>query len=336
MRKLASVQMIEDIAPIPEANVIRVASILGWKTVIKEGQFNVGDWCVFVEIDSVFPSKPEFAEFLKRGNRLKTIRLRGQVSQGVCLPMSVLPEGHYHIGDDVTGILNITKYEPPIPACLSGEIKGAFPAFIPKTDEPRVQVSQGLLNKYQGQKFYVSEKLDGSSTTYYLKDGQFGVCSRNLEMKKTENNTLWKLAQYYDIENKLKSLKFNVAIQGETIGEGIQKNIYKLRGQKFYIFNLFIIDEHRYATLEEMQSYLLLMNNASFIQLELVPIVGTVCLSNHIEDVVKQSIGVSELNKTALREGLVFRPFFQETWDAELGRVSFKAINPEYLLKYGE
>ena len=336
MRKLASIQIIENISPIPDANVIRVANVLGWKVVIKEGQFNIGDRCVFVEIDAVFPPKPEFAEFLKRSNRLKTIRLRGQVSQGVCLPMSILPPGDYNVGDDVTAILGITKYEPPIPACLAGEVKGAFPSCIPKTDEPRAQVSQDLLNKYQGQKFYCTEKLDGSSTTYYLKDEQFGVCSRNLEMKYTENNTLWKLANYYEIENKLRKLKFNVAIQGECIGEGIQKNVYKLRGQKFYIFNIFHIDEHRYLNLSEIQEALLTMNHNAVIPLELVPLINVIELPHSVDELVQLSLGASALNKEALREGLVFRLYEKEIWDADLGRVSFKAINPEYLLKYGE
>jgi len=336
MRKLASIQVIENIAPIPEADVIRVASVLGWKVVVKEGQFKIGDRCVFVEIDSVFPPQPEFAEFLKRGNRLKTIRLRGQVSQGVCLPLSILPPGNYSVGDDVTAILGITKYEPPIPACLAGEVKGEFPAFIPKTDEPRVQVAQDLLNKYCGQKFYCTEKLDGASVTYYCKDGQFGVCSRNLEMRYTENNTLWKLAHYYAIETKLKRLKFNAAIQGECIGEGVQKNIYKLRGQKFYIFNLFHIDEYRYLNLTEMQEALLAMNHNAVVPLELVPLISVIELSANIDELVQLSSGVSELNKEALREGLVFRCYEKEIWDPDLGRVSFKAINPEYLLKYGE
>lgn len=336
MRKLASIQIIANIEPIPDANVIRVASVLGWKTVIKDGQFNLGDRCVFVEIDAVFPAKPEFAEFLKRGNRLKTIRLRGQISQGVCLPMSILPAGNYNVGDDVTEILGITKYEPPIPACLGGVAKGLFPSFIPKTDEPRVQLLQDVLNKYQGHEFYITEKLDGSSATYYLKDGQFGVCSRNLEMLETETNTLWKLAKYCEIENKLRNLKSNIAIQGELIGEGIQKNIYKIRGQKFYIFNIFDIDKSRYLPLPDIQNYLQIMNNGCPVKLELVPLVGSVALSNSIDEIVQQSIGFSILNKESPREGLVFRPKTQEIWDADFGRISFKAINPEYLLKYGE
>lgn len=336
MRKLASIQIIADIQPIKDANIIKVASVLGWKTVIKEGQYNIGDRCVFVEIDAVFPDKPEFAEFLKRGNRLKTIRLRGQVSQGVCLPMSILPVGNYSVSDDVTAILGITKHEVPIPAHLSGEIKGAFPAFIPKTDEPRVQTIQGLLNKYQGQEFYAAEKLDGTSVTYYIKDGQFGACSRNLEIKETEDSTIWQLAKYYDIENKLKNTKLNLAIQGELIGEGVQKNIYKLHGQKFYLFNIFAIDNDSYLPLAAIEDCLSMMNNKAAVKLELVPIIGMITLSDNIDEIVKQATGKSVLNGKTEREGLVFRLLDREIWDAEFGRVSFKAINSEYLLKYEE
>lgn len=334
MRKLASVQIISDIQPIKDANVIKVASVLGWRSVIKEGQYNIGDKCVFAEIDTVFPDKPEFAEFLKRGNRLKTIRLRGQVSQGVCLPMSVLPVGDYNIGDDVTNVLGITKYEAPIPAILSGEAKGAFPSFIPKTDEPRVQIIQGLLDKYLGQEFYVTEKLDGMSVTYYIKDGQFGACSRNLELKETEDSTIWKLAKYYDIESRLRNTKLNLAIQGELIGEGVQKNIYKLRGQKFYIFNIFDINNYSYLPLATVKKLLTEMNDKAPVKLELVPGFGVINLCDNILAIIMQAMGKSILNNEVEREGLVYRLLEHEIYDIEFGRVSFKAINPDYLLKY--
>lgn len=287
-----------------------------------------------MEIDTVFPDRPEFAEFLKRGNRLKTIRLRGQVSQGVCLPMSILPVGNYNVGDDVTSVLGVTKYEAPIPASLSGEVKGAFPSFIPKTDEPRVQTIQGLLDKYQGQEFYVTEKLDGTSVTYYMKDGQFGACSRNLELKETEDNTIWKLAKYYDIESKLKNTKLNLAIQGELIGEGVQKNVYKLRGQKFYIFSVFDIDNYCYLPLATIKNFLSMMNVEAAVKLELVPGFGVINLCDNILAILRQAIGKSVLNNKVEREGLVYRLLEREIYDNEFGRISFKAINIDYLLKY--
>ncbi|MGB0431866.1 MAG: RNA ligase (ATP), partial [Bacteroidia bacterium] len=238
MRKLASIQRIKSIEPIEGADAIMKATVLGWELVVKKDEFNVGDLVVYCEVDSLLPEKPEF-EFLKsRGMRIKTIRLRGQISQGICFPLSVLPDDFKVEEDaDCTDAIGITKYEPPMPASLSGVAKGNFPGFIPKTDETRVQVLQGVLDKYAGTKCYVAEKLDGSSVTYYYNNGQFGVCSRNLDLEETTENTLWIKARELDIENKLKSLGGNFALQGEMVGEGIQSNKLKLKGQTPYFFN---------------------------------------------------------------------------------------------------
>ena len=136
-------------------------------------------------------------------------------------------------GVDVTDLLGIVKYEPPIPAELSGKVKGNFPSFLRKTDEERVQ---NLTKEYEqyiqsDQKFYITEKLDGSSATFYFKDGVFGVCSRNLELLETAENTFWKVARELDLENKMKKFGINMSLQGELIGEGIQGNPYKIKGQ---------------------------------------------------------------------------------------------------------
>ncbi|MFN0201713.1 MAG: RNA ligase (ATP), partial [Bacteroidia bacterium] len=166
MRKLASIQKIIQLEAIPEADAILKATVLGWQLVVKKGEFQVGDDCVYCEIDSLMPDRPEF-EFLKpRGMRIRTVRLRGQISQGICFPLSILPENTpIEEGLDVTEMLGITKYEPPIPAQLAGTVKGLFPSFIPKTDETRVQVLQEVLDEYKDETCYITEKLDGSSVT---------------------------------------------------------------------------------------------------------------------------------------------------------------------------
>ena len=169
MRKLASVQRIKALDPIAGADAIERATVLGWHLVVKKGEFKVGELCVYCEVDCLMPDDPSF-EFLKaRGMRIKTIKLRGQISQGICFPLSILPAG-FDIQEDAdcTAVLGITKYEPPIPACLNGIAKGAFPSFIPKTDEMRVQILQDLLDRYKGEGCYVSEKVDGSSATFYV------------------------------------------------------------------------------------------------------------------------------------------------------------------------
>ncbi|MBK8565835.1 MAG: RNA ligase (ATP) [Saprospiraceae bacterium] len=328
MRKLASIQRIKALDPIENADAIEKATVLGWQLVVKKGEFQVGELCVYCEIDSLMPDRPEF-DFLKpRGMRIRTVRLRGQISQGICFPLNILRLGIAIEEDsDVTEALGIEKYEPPIPADLAGIAKGPFPGFLQKTDETRVQILQERLDAFVGEPCYTAEKLDGSSVTYFMKNGEFGVCSRNLNLLETSENTLWKLARAHQIEEKLRSLGSDFALQGEVIGEGIQSNKYQLKGQKVCFFNAFDIAQYRYADFEEFVKLM-----ADF-GLETVPILDTAFrLVNDIAALVEMAIAPSVLNPKLPREGLVIRPLKEKT-DA-LGRVSFKAINPEFLLKY--
>ena len=338
MRKLASIQKINMLEPIEGADAIEKATVLGWQLVVKKGDFKAGDLIIYCEIDSLMPSKPEF-EFLKpRGMRVRTIRLRGQISQGICFPLSLLPSDFNVIEDaDCTEVLGIVKYEAPVPAYLSGKVKGKFPSFIPKTDETRVQVLQKLLDKYVGEKCYVTEKIDGTSVTYYINNGEFGVCSRNLELLEDGENTFWKVARQMDIENKLRSLNGNYAIQGEVVGEFIQDNKLKLRGQTAKFFSVFDIDKFEYLPFEKFMDFLKLL------ELPAVPIISTdYQLSNDINAIIKMATRKSLVNPEAWAEGIVIRPTAEKidlllsTQNFNNGRVSFKAINPEFLLKYGE
>lgn len=156
MRKLVSVKRVTDIQPIPDADLIVVATVDGgWNCVVKKGEFNIGDLGVYFEIDSFLPVIPEF-EFLrkssfkkmgdKEGFRLKTVRLKGTISQGLLIPYDMVKtilkdkeDIHFEHGEDLTEALGVEKYEQPIPACISGEVVGDFPSFIPKTDQERIQ-----------------------------------------------------------------------------------------------------------------------------------------------------------------------------------------------------
>lgn len=338
MRKLASIQKIKALEPIENADAIEKATVLGWQLVVKKGDFRIGDLVVYCEVDCLMPDQPVF-EFLKpRGLRVRTIRLRGQISQGICFPLSILPADFEITEDtDCTEVLGIVKYEPPMPACLAGIAKGRFPSFIPKTDETRVQVLQHMLDKYKGTKCYVTEKVDGSSGTYFINKGEFGVCSRNLELLEDEENSFWKFAHEKDIENKLRSLNGNYAIQGELVGEGIQGNKLKLRGQTMLFFNAFDIDRFEYLRFEQFFN---LMNQ---LELQTVPIVSTDYeLENDINSIIKKATIKSKILPDVWAEGIVIRPLNEisysllsnETLDS--GRLSFKAINPEFLLKFGE
>lgn len=335
-RKLASVQIIRGIEPIEDADLIELAIINNWRVVVsKKDGYKLGEKVIYCEIDSFLPIREEF-EFLRKssykkildqeGFRLKTIRLRGQISQGLILPLSLL-EGDYQEGDDVTDLLGITKYEQPIDAKIGGKIKGLFPSFIEKTDEERVQ---NLTSKYGGYKdipFYATEKLDGTSTTYYVKDGEFGVCSRNIELKEPEKGETpsiqWRIAQELGLKEKMiafnKQTKQNIAIQGELIGYGIQGNPYKLKNQQFYIFTAFDINNYKKLGFEEIKAY------ASIFELNSVPIVKEYRTLPEIDDLIYSADGKSKLNPTVNREGLVLR-----TYD---NKISFKVISNNYLLK---
>ena len=329
-RKLASIQQITDILPIPDADAIEVVGINGWKVVTKKGEYKVGDLCIYCEIDSFLPILPKY-EFLRKssykkmddgteGFRLRTIKLRGQVSQGLVLPLSELPSGRsFYTGMDVSEILCIIKYEPPIPANLAGKVKGSFPSFLIKTDEERVQ---NLTEKYPFNKslrFYVTEKLDGSSATFYFKDGEFGVCSRNLELLETPDNTFWKVARQLKLEEILGTFDENICLQGELIGEGIQGNPYKIKGQTVKFFNAFNIDKHERLSFKEF------MNILNKFKLESVPILDeNFELPNTIDELLAFAEGKSILNSDTEREGLVIR-----SQDIE---ISFKVISNKFLL----
>lgn len=337
-RKLASVRRISEIEEIPGADLIELVIVDGWKVVVaKEVSHKINDLVVYCEIDSFLPIREEF-EFLRKssfkkmgdqeGFRLKTIRLRGQVSQGLILPMNVLYDNRslsafdeLTVGDDVTSILEIVKYEPPIPAELAGKVKGLFPSFISKTDEERIQ---NLAFEYEEMKkytYYVTEKLDGSSATFYFNNGEFGVCSRNLELLETEGNTFWKVARELDLENKMREYgeNVNISIQGELIGEGIQGNPYKIKGQTVRFFNLFHIDLHEYDSLSMFQS---LMTDLG---LQTVPVLETQFhLPDTIDELLMRADGKSELNPNFDREGIVIRSLDR--------KISFKVISNKFLL----
>ena len=333
-RKLATVKRITDLRPIENADMIELASIGGWNVVVaKNVGHKVGDLVIYCEIDSFLPVREEF-EFLRKssykkmgdqeGFRLKTIRLRGQVSQGLILPMSVFGDFGWtaYEGLDVTERLGIVKYEPPIPAELAGKVKGGFPSFIPKTDEERVQ---NLTSEYDGwrfqskHQFYVTEKLDGSSATFYFKDGVFGVCSRNLELLETEGNTFWKVARQLKLEEWLGTHETNYSIQGELIGEGIQGNPYKIKGQTVRFYNAFNIDTQEYLGFPD---FIKLIDS---MKLETVPVLDTnFTLPETIDGILKYADSKSALNPNFDREGVVIRSFDRT--------ISFKVISNKFLL----
>ncbi len=333
-RKLASIRTIKDIRPIENADAIEVATIDGWHCVVKKGEFKEGETVIYCEVDCLMPHTDPRFEFLRpRGFRVRTIKLRGQVSQGLVLPLSYLDMADdevYYIGQDVTERLGIVKYEPPIPAQLRGTVKGNFPTeLLSKTDEERIQNLQELLTKYKGVRVSMTEKLDGSSLTAIYHDGEFRVCSRNLELLETDDNAYWKTVRSEHIEDKLKAVGKNIAIQGEMIGFGIQGNKYALKSTECWVFNVVDVDSRRYYSNAEVVEF------CKTYGFKCVPEVGEFDLIDDIDAIVEMAKGNSVLNPKVNREGIVIRPV-TPIRDPDFGWVSFKAINPNFLLKYDE
>lgn len=348
MRTLVSIQKIVSINSIENAENIEVATILGWQVVVKKNQFKVNDLVVYAEIDSVLPFAP-WSEFLRdkhrpeRPIRIKTIKLRGQISQGICFDLSILPTrdeyDFYADGQDVTEILGVTKYEIPeegIGAQLGGRVRGNFPSFLQKTDETRIQAAPSILERHNGKTFYVTEKLDGSSMTMYLRDDKFGVCSRNLELTETEGNAFWTTARNDNWEDRIRRLSQslrlpNICLQGELVGAGIQKNKYKLTTVEAYIFNIYNIDSGKFLDFPDFYKSCFDFN------IKTVPMIEThfILQDMTVDKMLEYVKGFSALNSTSIREGLVFRPHIEE-YEHRFGRLSFKVINNDFLLKHGE
>lgn len=339
-RKLATIRKIEEIKPIDGADAIEAARVGGWWVVVKKNEFKVGELCIYFEIDSWL--KYELAPFLSKGKeprefngvkgeRLRTIKLRGQLSQGLILPLDIafekfvdskFDEGQefsefFYEGSDLTELLEIQKYEKPIPAQLSGTVKGNFPSFVPKTDQERIQnLKESDLDGY----WEVTEKLEGSSMTCYLNNDEFGVCSRNLDLKFDENNAFWSTALKYDIEGKMRSIGGNFAIQGELIGLGVQGDHYKLGNLQFYVFDVYNIDKGEYLSSYDREAVVDSMG------LNHVPIIGYKFIEEDIQSLINYADGYSAINPAVLREGLVYK-------NLDDASRSFKTISNEYLLK---
>ena len=341
MRKMASIRKIDAIGPIEGADAIEVATVGGWKVVVKKAEFQVGELAVYCEIDSWIPT--EIAPFLSKGKeprefegvkgeRLRTVKLRGQLSQGLLLPLSVCSniDSLLFEGLDVSFPLNIRKWEMAVPAQLAGQVRGNFPSEIPKTDQERAQnlVKEIDAAIESGLRFEVTEKLEGSSMTCYQIRGEFGVCSRNLDLKRDENNAFWKAAIAEQIELRMRAIDehWDFAIQGELIGPGIQGNIYKLKDIEFRVFDVYNVQEGKYLNPEARRD---LINRMG---LKHVPVLAananlfdTLGLKD-VEDILTFADGKSVMGDITgpLREGIVFKQVD--------GGMTFKAISNKYLL----
>ncbi|MDC7279513.1 2'-5' RNA ligase [Butyrivibrio fibrisolvens] len=344
MRKLASIQRIWKIEPIEGADKIELAYVLGWQCVVNKGQFKPMDLAVYFEIDSFLPIIPEF-DFLRsssyrktdvmgEGYRLKTMRFRGQISQGLLLPVTcfAIINDKQNLGDDVTELLGVKKWEIEERATTGGTTIGTLPYDIPHTDETRVQAEPGLIEEFSGLEYYISTKMDGSSHSIGIDENGFHVTGHNYEYKDDGKSSFYELVkslniqedmQNYVEENKLSTL----TIQGEFCGPGIQQNRLKLVRPEWYVFT--IRENGKRVGLMRMQ---MICEN---LHLQMVPIeeVGYDLPSKYasVEDLLARADG--EYPKGGKKEGIVIRPTEPVYSELISGSLSMKVVSNKYLLK---
>jgi RNA ligase (TIGR02306 family) len=335
MRQMATPRKIRDIQPIPGADQIEVLTIDGWKVVAKKGLHEIGEMVIYLEVDSWVPNT--IAPFLSKGNepreyqgvpgeRLRTVKLRGQISQGLVIPYSVLSpaqKDEMFLGTSLDEVLGILKWEPPVFEGSNPLIKGPFPYFVPKTDQERVQ---NLTEEYQiwrleDDYWEVTEKLDGYSMTVFINGDHVGVASRNNELKPDSSSAFWQAVNRESLLEKIASTGRNLAFQGELIGPKIQGNKYDRDVAGFFVYDIYDIDARSYLGYKER------FELCRELAINHVPVQATdrLCKIVHEnDDLIELADWKSSLAKVE-REGLVFKRYD--------GTASFKVISNTWLLK---
>ena len=262
MRSLVTIQRVKMISPIPESDFLELVHVMGWQCVAKKGEFHEGDLGVYFEVDSFLPVEPRY-EFLRassyrdnedngKGFRIRTVKLRGQLSQGLMLPVSLFPDlDGYKEGDDVTEILQVKKWYIPETAASGGTIIGERPSGIPASDEIRIQSALELLEQLQDKPYYITTKMDGTSGIVYYIDGKIGCCSRNKEIQDEETALYWAPVYKYGLKEKLAALGRNLVLTGEICGPGIQKNKLRIPTIEWSVFDVKDWDTGRYLPYDE-------------------------------------------------------------------------------------
>jgi len=266
LNPLAQILNITKIRPHPNADLLEIAQVLGWEAVVKKGEYKEGDIIAFLFPDASLPDKPCFSFYNSKSNRIKTIKLRGFMSQGIVENLEKIGySGPIEIGKDIHEELGITKWEAPQPQDLSAA--GVYGFGIPKTDESNYQNFRDLP---YGEKVDVTLKIDGQSfSALYNKyqdadmamitNGGWTVVKtiggRSFLFKQNIDNNYSKNEKRYDVLNKLEAYcvanNVNLCIRGESYGMGIQKfshNPHAKLPLDLAFFSTWLIDERKYAT----------------------------------------------------------------------------------------
>jgi RNA ligase (TIGR02306 family) len=345
MEKLAVIAKVLELAPIEGADRIERAAVLGWHVVVRKGLYSVGDLVVMVFPDSYAPKKYVDETYTGEDKtRIKTVKMRGQYSAGLVLPLSVLTDRYterfFSEGEEVSVLLDIEKWVAPASASTSGEVKAPFPTHIVrKTDElnfrnePEALEEARYSAQFKNVEFVATLKCDGSSGTFIYKDGQFYVCGRNTEFAKSANNCFWQVAEKYNLEEILKKQPNSFALQGEVCGPGIQKNPMKLDSLTFMVYQIRDVNKHVWFPWDAVKSF------CESFKIPHVPEVSRFTFSDNspsIEELQEMANSTKYDHGRAEAEGIVIRPIYairsqalqQDWW-------SLKVMNQPYDMKKG-
>jgi RNA ligase (TIGR02306 family) len=331
-RTLASIVRIAELSPIAGADRIELARVAGWQCVVKKGEFRAGELAVYLEIDAVPPDREAFAWLWQpKGKsgvarpdsfRIRTLRLRGTLSQGLLMPLAQAGVADQPEGSDVTGVLGVTKYEPPAPSGM-GDWRAGFPSLVPKTDEMRVQAVPQVLEELRGHPFVATVKMDGTSSTFVRVDGEFHACGRNHSIAEGEN-LYWYVAKKYRLPEVLAGS--SLAIQGEIVGPGVQKNPAGLKDKSLFVFN--VLDTRTGEAFGDGALRAFCAEHG----LQPVPLAFEgERFDETVDSLLAKAEGVYE-GTSQQREGLVVRSKLPMRSTVLGGRMSFKAISNRYLL----
>jgi RNA ligase (TIGR02306 family) len=336
-RTLATIQTIDAIDAIPGADAIEFATILGWKVVVKKGEFNIGEKVVYFEVDSFLPEIEIFEwlrrtsfrsnEFLGRnGFRIKTMKLRGQISQGLVIGVAAFPEiSSLPIGANVTKKLDVVKWQLPELEGNFGTRSGSFSPYCSKTEETRVQSIPAILDELKGKPYYITTKIDGTSATITYLNGQLQAFSHNFELADDGKSVFWDIVDTYDLRNKLANLGQNLAIQGELAGPKIQKNKLRLMKNDLFVFTMVDLNTRKRLPLAQMTNLCVQLG------LKMVPVEETgESFQYSLDDLLAKAKGfyASGLKK----EGIVVRPQTPIQSYSTSSNLSFKVLNNNALL----
>ena len=344
MRKLASIQRIWDIIPIDGADKIELAKVLGWQCVVNRGQFEKGDLAVYFEIDSFLPIRPEF-EFMRsssykktdimgEGFKIRTMKFRGQISQGLVLPISTFPEipADVELNTDVSDLLGVKKWEIEEVATTGGTVIGTLPMDVPHTDETRCQAEPKLIQDFSGLEYYITTKMDGSSHSVSIDEDGFHVTGHNYEYKDDGTSSFYELVKRDNIEEKMNQYYSEnglhlLTIQGELCAPGIQRNRLKLTRPEWYVFTVRINGKR--VGLKKMQEV------CRDLGLQMVPLeeVGIDLPSKYptVESLLERADG--EYPNGGKKEGIVIRPTEPVYSERISAALSMKVVSNKYLLK---